>query len=72
MEKLSLAIEGMSCGNCVRHVRQALEELDGVQVDSVEIGSAAVHYDPAAQTPQRIVEAVEEAGYTGRPVGSAA
>ncbi len=35
MKTLILNIEGMSCENCVKHVREALEDLKGVS--SVEV-----------------------------------
>jgi len=72
MERLDLAIDGMSCGNCVKHVRHALEGLQGVDVGAVEIGSATLSYDPAVQTLAGIVAAVDDAGYTAREAGSAA
>ena len=56
-------IQGMSCGHCVRAVREALDEVDGVTVEDVGIGSARVAYDPQQTDRARIVEAVEEAGY---------
>jgi copper chaperone len=63
MEQLTLAVTGMSCGHCVAAVTKALQQLDGVTVQRVEIGSAAVRYDPAAVSSGRIVQAVEAAGY---------
>jgi len=63
MSKLTMKIDGMSCGHCVAAVREALTELPGVQVDDVRIGSAAVRYDPAAVTPEQVADAVRDAGY---------
>ncbi len=63
MERLNLKIDGMSCGHCVAAVRSTLEKTDGVSVDNVEIGSAALSYDPSVTTADRIREAVEDAGY---------
>lgn len=60
----TLQIEGMSCGHCVRAVRQALEEVEGIEVQSVEIGSAQVIYDPSATDHGDLVEVIEDAGYT--------
>ena len=60
----TLKIEGMSCGHCVGAVRRALEEIEGVAVQAVEIGTAQISYDPEEVDPTRLVEAVEEAGYT--------
>jgi copper chaperone len=63
MEQTTIAIQGMSCGHCVAAVRGALAGLDGVQVQEVQIGSAKVVYDPAAVTPERIAQAIEDEGY---------
>ena len=63
MERVTMSIDGMSCGHCVKAVRDALAELPGVQVERVDIGSATVAFDPA-QTPRgQVVEAVRDAGY---------
>ena len=42
MEKLTLAINGMSCGHCVARVQQTLAAMPGVQVNDVAIGSASL------------------------------
>ncbi|MGI9038772.1 MAG: heavy-metal-associated domain-containing protein [Gemmatimonadota bacterium] len=59
----TLAIEGMSCGHCVAAVTTALEEMDGVEVQDVEIGSARVAYDSDAVTPEELEVAVQAKGY---------
>jgi len=66
MERLSLAITGMSCGHCVRAVDQALRQVPGVEVHAVQLGSATVSYDPAVTSPEQITKAVTEAGYEAR------
>ena len=66
MSKLELEIEGMSCGHCVAAVSEALGELDGVNVENVRIGSAEVNYQPELVSPEQIVLAVEDAGYTAQ------
>lgn len=70
MEDLTLQIGGMSCGHCVARVQKALSKLDGVDVRSVEVGSAEMSYDPARVSPDRILEAVDEAGYEPRVAGA--
>ena len=67
MGKLELEIEGMSCGHCVAAVSEALKELPGVNVEQVRIGSAELTYEPAEVSPEQIVLAVEDAGYTAQP-----
>ena len=62
-ETLTLPIGGMSCTHCVRAVHVALADLDGAQVERVDVGSAVVRYDPARTSPAAIAEAVRDAGY---------
>lgn len=66
MKTETLTIQGMSCGHCVRAVREALERVDGVNVEEVEIGSARVSYDPEQVDHDVLVQAVEEEGYPTR------
>jgi copper chaperone len=63
METTTLTIGGMSCGHCVKAVEAALGGVEGVRVESVEMGTARVEYDPAAVTPERLAAVVEEEGY---------
>ena len=58
---MKLSIEGMHCQACVRRVQNALEKVEGVQVQSVEVGSAVVGARPEQE--QAILEAVRKAGY---------
>lgn len=67
MATLELEISGMSCGHCVSAVRNALQELDGVDVKKVEIGAAMVDYDPSRSSPAAIESAIEDAGYQVGP-----
>jgi copper chaperone len=71
MERLSLEIDGMSCGHCVASVKHALSALPGVQVDAVSIGAASLSYDASVETADTIVKAVSKAGYTARVGGAA-
>ncbi|MCA0268697.1 MAG: heavy-metal-associated domain-containing protein [Bacteroidetes bacterium] len=63
----TLRIEGMSCGHCVRAVREALEPVDGVAVDDVTVGEATIRLDATAASwgdvEPRIRQALAEAGY---------
>jgi copper chaperone CopZ len=67
MKDLTLHIEGMSCGHCLNAVNRALGSLPGVQVDSVQMGRAALHYDETKTSPAAIAGAVGEAGYRATP-----
>jgi copper chaperone len=67
METLNLAIEEMSCGSCIRHVSQALQQVAGTVVDEVGIGWATVRFDPQKTTPQALVSVLADAGYPAQP-----
>lgn len=66
MNTLDLEIEGMSCSHCVASVTQALRELPGVEVKNVSLGTAQVSYAADKVSPEDIVLAVEDAGYTAQ------
>jgi copper chaperone len=63
MDRITMKIDGMTCGNCVSHVTKALQGLDGVQVEQVRIGAATVAYDPTSTSEDRIARAIEDEGY---------
>ncbi len=64
---VSLTITGMHCGNCVARVAKALTAVDGVEVDSLSIGSAVVRIDDNKATTADVVAAVARAGYSATP-----
>ena len=71
MDKLSLSLDGMGCGGCVKNVRKALDALPGVAVEDVKVGSAALAFDPTRSSPEVIKEALAKAGYPARETGAA-
>jgi copper chaperone CopZ len=72
MDRVTLTIDGMSCGGCVKHVSAALNALPGVRVDRVSVGSAEVQVDPAASSVDAVVSALAASGYPARASRSAA
>ena len=64
MTPLTLHISGMSCGHCLNAVRQAIESVPGVAVDSVRIGRADLSFDASKTSADQIAAAVTSAGYT--------
>jgi copper chaperone CopZ len=64
MKTLTLTIGGMSCGHCVAKVGKALGAMPGVVVHSVAVGSASVSYEALTTSPEALVRAVEQLGYT--------
>jgi copper chaperone len=63
MERLELAIDGMSCNHCVNAVAGALRRMPGVRVERLEIGTATVAYDPGQVSVEAIIDAVNDEGY---------
>ena len=63
---IQLSIEGMHCGSCERRVTTALAGVDGVRVESVEVGSAQVKFDSAKASAEAITAAVNRIGFTAR------
>lgn len=61
--KKTLTVEGMSCQHCVKAVKNALSEIQGVK--SVEVDLAAKKVEVEGDNLQDAVlkEAIEEAGY---------
>jgi copper chaperone CopZ len=68
--RLTLEIDGMSCGHCVAAVSAALKELPGVVLEQLSVGSATLSLDAAAAATGTITDAalraVREAGYEAR------
>ncbi|MGI4826651.1 MAG: heavy-metal-associated domain-containing protein [Janthinobacterium lividum] len=60
MATLSVQIEKMHCGACVRRVTQTLNALPATHADEVEIGSARVTTEGSAD---QITQALEAAGF---------
>ena len=64
-EWLELPIEGMTCASCATRIERRLNKLDGVTASvNYATEKAAVEYDPAQTTPEALVDAVEQVGYS--------
>ena len=60
--KLNLKIDGMGCEHCIISVREALEEINGIKVLDVKIGSAEVEAENDSILNE-IREKLDDAGY---------
>ncbi|MFN3336549.1 MAG: copper ion binding protein, partial [Thermomicrobium sp.] len=62
---VELGIEGMTCASCVRRVERALLAVPGVHEAVVNLANerAFVRFDPTRASIDRMLRAVEEAGY---------
>ncbi|MGO8930807.1 MAG: heavy metal translocating P-type ATPase [Limisphaerales bacterium] len=64
-----LAVTGMTCANCARHVTEAIQSVPGVRTATVrlEANRASVRWAAdAEQNVAAVIHAVEEAGYGAR------
>ncbi len=59
-------VTGMTCGGCEVGVRRVVNKLDGVEEveASHKAGTATVTYQTDKVTPESIIAAIEELGYT--------
>lgn len=66
----TLAITGMTCNGCVKHVDGALRALPGVSAVEVSLADhrARVVHDPERSRVASLIEAVREAGYDASAV----
>lgn len=63
MKKEELKIEGMSCGHCVISVKKELSKIEGLNINTVEIGKAVLEFDETKISENKIHAAIEEAGF---------
>src|SRR5690349_4082364 len=66
-----LAVSGMTCGNCARHVTEAIQKVSGVRNVLVSLDSrkASVRWDPDhAQNVPALIQAIEAAGYAAKVI----
>lgn len=66
MSTVTLRVEGMHCASCGLLIDDALEDLPGVTRSETRMreGRTTVQIDPDRCTPDQLVAAVAEAGYT--------
>ncbi|MEY3689769.1 MAG: heavy-metal-associated domain-containing protein [Ignavibacteria bacterium] len=63
MKHQELAIDGMSCGHCVKALTNELAAIKGLNVKEVIIGKAVIDYDPELVSDEDILHAIDEAGF---------
>jgi P-type Cu+ transporter len=64
-EKVVIPVSGMTCAACSGRVQRTLSKQPGVQEAAVNLmtGSATIEFDPAATSPDALVEAIRSTGY---------
>ena len=65
LETIILPVLEMSCAVCAKNVENTVKGLPGVEEASVNFAAntLSVKYHPSLITPQKMREAVQEAGY---------
>ena len=65
MSEKTLKVEGMMCSHCEKHVKEALEKLDGVQEATADHEKKQVVVKLTKDIPDSEIEkAITVAGYT--------
>lgn len=60
----TINVTGMTCGNCVRHVTDALLDIAGVESAEVDLASASAKIRANRTIPRdELARALDEAGY---------
>lgn len=56
----TLALDGLSCGHCIKRVKETLEQRDDVEQAEISLTEARVTGKASADT---LIAAIEQAGY---------
>ena len=62
---LELSVGGMTCASCTNAIKEAIQELDGVQTVDINLiaNSAVVRYESLKSSPEKIIQTIEDIGY---------
>ena len=65
MQNVTLNVQGMSCGHCVKAVESSVGELNGIETVKVNLDEAkvAISFNEAQVSLEQIKETIEEQGY---------
>ncbi|MBU0464876.1 MAG: heavy-metal-associated domain-containing protein [Proteobacteria bacterium] len=64
LQKITLNVDGMSCGHCSGMVKKTLEEIDGVSNVSVSLDEKKAFFDAdTSDLIDKAIKEVTEAGY---------
>lgn len=62
--KKKILVEGMSCGHCVNHVKEALNELNGVTSVDVNLDAKTAIIEASIEVKDEDIKfAIDDAGY---------
>lgn len=60
---ITLNVEGMSCGNCVKSIESNLRQLSGVEEVQVELAAKTVTVTASSASEQQIADVIEDLGF---------
>jgi copper chaperone len=63
MQKVTLKVEGMSCGHCVNAVENAIKQAGAAGSVDLASGTVTVEYDESKVTLEQLKNAIEDQGY---------
>ena len=65
MENITLNVNGMSCGHCVKAIEGSVGELTGVESVKVHLdaGKVDVEYNPSEVSLEKIKATIDDQGY---------
>lgn len=65
MTTISIGVEGMTCGGCVKSIQNALNEYDGITSATADLEGATVtiDYDANSINEAALKTAIEDAGF---------
>lgn len=65
MENVTLKVQGMSCGHCVKAIESSVSELNGIESVNVSLQAAEVNvsFNSSQVSIDQIKETIEDQGY---------
>lgn len=69
-QETKLSVQGMTCGNCVKHVTQALQGVPGVEHVEVQRETNSARVQHAGASVDAMIEAIREEGYEAQVASS--
>ncbi len=66
VDRVTLKVEGMSCGHCVEAIENSVSAISGVDNVQVQLdsGTVNVEFNKDVVVVEQITNAIEEEGYT--------
>jgi copper chaperone len=66
MAEITLQIDGMHCGSCIRRVTQTINNAGAFDVEEVRLGAARFKTAEDAASIQSVITALAKAGFAAR------